>query len=282
MDKIQKALSIIRKWLFQKVFLRDHSPNKPLLFIMACHRSGTSILLSAFTEDSSSWTFGEFGKLNIQSGQKKLRLKSTEEIRNILKTYSSSFFVTKPLTEIPNAANLLQTYPNSRILWIYRDYKDVASSNLKQFGEKNGIKDIRPIHEEDKENWRSYGSSDRTTEIIQKYFSEDMKYLDAAALFWYSRNILFFEQGLEKSDRVMIIKYEDLVAHPGLFFSEIYRLMDKPYKEETIAKIHARSVGKGKSILLDKEIDDLCAQVYSNLEKAYNQQSFIRKHLESR
>jgi hypothetical protein len=38
---------------------------------------------------------------------------------------------------------------------MFRNYESVASSNLKVFGINNGINDLKPIINDDKNNWRS-------------------------------------------------------------------------------------------------------------------------------
>ena len=73
-NKITKGLKLIKKSFYQNIILRNRSSDKPIILIMACHRSGTSILLSAFQKDMASKTFGEFGILHIQAGPKILRL----------------------------------------------------------------------------------------------------------------------------------------------------------------------------------------------------------------
>jgi hypothetical protein len=276
--KISKGITLIKKSLYQKLFLRNCNIDKPILLIMACHRSGTSIVLSAFDKDKTSKTFGEFGILNIQTGPETLRLKALDKVKEILNKYRNDYFVLKPLAEIPNALNLLNAFPKSYIIWIYRDYKDVSSSNLKQFGKRNGIDDLRPIVEKDQKNWRSFGASENTVSLISNHFSNEMDELDAAAWFWYSRNISFIEQDLHNHQRVIIIKYEDLVKDPESSFIAICAKANINYKPSLISDIHARAVGKGKSIALSETVNNHCRELYQKLEEAYFNQAHTKNN----
>ena len=86
----------------------------------------------------------------------------------------------KPIVESQNATKLLEYFPKSKEIYIYRNFKDIAASNLSKFGNDSGIKDLVNIVENNCKNWRAENVSDSARNIIQKYFSYKMNPYDAA------------------------------------------------------------------------------------------------------
>jgi hypothetical protein len=147
----------------------------------------------------------------------------------------------------------------------------VASSNLRLFGIKNGINDLRPIVENQPDNWRAEKVSDNTRKIILKYFSENMNPYDAAVLFWLARNHPLFELGLDKNPDVRVLRYEDLIMSPVESVSDIYGYLGQNFPGNKIIKeIHSYSIKKGRDIELSPEIDQLAHELLDRLDKAYH------------
>jgi hypothetical protein len=93
---------------------------------------------------------------------------------------------------------------------------------------------------------------------------------DAAALFWYTRNLFFFEQGLERHPRVRTCRYDELVRSPRETMQEIYHFIEEPFPgEEILEEIHDSSVGKGRDVPLSAEVRALCDEIWGRLEEAH-------------
>ena len=166
--------------------------------------------------------------------------------------------------------SILDYFKNSYVLWVYRDYKDVASSNLKKFGLVNGINNLRPIINAEPHNWRSEGVSEEEKDLVFRYFSEDMKPHDAAVLFWYLRNNLFFRLKLDENPRVIMCKYEHLIENPKTVLARIYKICDQQFPGERISKeIHSKSIKKGKDIDISPEIDLVANELLMKLDEAF-------------
>jgi hypothetical protein len=188
---------------------------------------------------------------------------------------NAPFIVAKPLVESQNTPELLHYFENSAAVWTFRNYKAVALSNVNKFGAQNGIKDIRPIARHEANNWRSEKASEHIQETILKYFSEDMNPYDAAVLFWYARNSLFFDLELDKHPRVLMCFYEDLVLDPDKYVRTIYQKVGQVYPQHKItAEVHAHSRKKGKEIELSPEIERLAQGLQEKLEQSYRVKMF--------
>jgi len=253
------------KHIYQMLAFRQ-SDKKNIIFIVSCQRSGTTMIARIFERDYRTKVYTELSEVFSD----KLRLKPFNVVKEIINKNKAPLIVLKPLLDTQKSLEMLEYFDNSKILWIFRHYKDVALSNIKRFGIQNGIKDLIPIVKNDIQDWRAENVSEYTRKIILKYFSNDMNPYDAAALFWFVRNRLFFELQLDTNPSVMMCKYEDLVTNPVSVMSDIYRFigMDFPGKR-IITEVHCKSKGKGKWLELSLEIESVCEKLWNRLNKAY-------------
>lgn len=258
----------LAKRFFQR-FVKRRPTDKKIMFIMGCQRSGTSLLTRVFVRDKNAVVFREASALSSNDPHK-LRLNPLGELKRRFDRLNCDLIVAKPLVESQNAGELLSYFPNGHVLWAYRHYQDVAASSLKAFGVGVGVSDIRPFLSNDQTNWRSQNASQETRTIIATHFSEEMNPNDAAALFWYARNRLLFDQNLQDHPRVTLLRYEDFAQSPGESLEKIYRFLGQTYPGKGMLKeVHAKSVKKGKDVALSPEVDALCQELYGRLENAY-------------
>ncbi len=158
--KILRKLFLQEKKIYQQIrsYLDSaYVGHRKTLSIVGCQRSGTSVMQRVFERDLNVKIYGERSRLSSIEG---IRLNPLNTVVEEIQKDKAQFIVLKPLVESQNVLTLLDTFPNSKALWLFRDYKDVANSNLKTFGIKNGIHDIRPIVENQPDNWRSERVSD--------------------------------------------------------------------------------------------------------------------------
>ena len=97
-----------------------------------------------------------------------------------------------------------------------------------------------------------------------------MKANDAAVLFWYARNSLFFEQGLQQSKDVILCKYADLVSHPAEVVKKLYERLGQVYPGPSVHKrVHPRSLKRGQALELSPDIDRLASDLLKKLDSIY-------------
>jgi len=269
--KTQKIFQRNRKKIYQSVISKK--VQKSILFIAGCQRSGTSMLVNILERDLNTRCFHEFSEL-ASNDIEGIRLNALDLVKKEFSRVRAPFIVTKPLVESQNLPELLDYFSNSTALWMFRNYKGVAASNLKRFGVDNGIKDLRPIVNNEPGNWRSEMVSGHVRETISKFFSDDMNPYDAAVLFWFARNSIFFDLELDKNPKVMMCSYEDFVLDPEKYVRNIYRWAGQTYPGMNITTdVHSNSMKKGKGIELSPEIEQLAIDLNHKLEAAYRSQT---------
>jgi hypothetical protein len=243
---------------------------KALLFILGCQRSGTTLMTRIFERDWDAWVFHESSRLSSDDAEHRMRLNELAKVKAVLASANYPLLVAKPLVESQQARRLLEYFPHARVLWLYRHYHDVVASDLNRFGLHNGIRNLRPIVERDQTNWRAQNVDAATRSTIEMHFRDDMNPYDAAALFWFCRNMHYLEGRLDDasvSDRVMLLRYEELVQNPEDVMRRVYRFVGRPFPGPgAIGQVHDRSVAKGHGIPLSPEIAALCKSLLDRLD----------------
>ena len=262
----RKTLLLFKDFLS---LIRSKCYDKKILFILGCQRSGTTMLTEIFERDLNAKVFGEFSELS-SIDKKRIRLNPLEDIATCFNNINYNFIVLKPIVESQRANILLNYFNEAKVLWIYRNYKSVISSNLKKFGEFNGFKDILPVVADDQKDWRSEMVNVKTRNIFLQHYNSGISKNDASGLFWWLRNRIYFDLGLDKNPGSMILKYEELVKNPNIVMRRVYdRLgIDFP-RTKIISKVHSKSINKGDKIELNPKIEILLKKLNSQLDLVY-------------
>lgn len=236
------------------------------LLIVGCQRSGTSLLLRLFDDDDTTVVFGERSRL-FSDAPGNRRMVDRADAVEVISSQRARLVVVKPLVESHRTIELLDALPNARAIWLYRDYRDVARSNLRAFGDTNGSSDLAPIVARDFDNWRALGIAPATLDRFDR-LSGEVSEIEAAALFWWVRNNILFDTGLSRDDRVAICRYTTLVADPVRVRDELYefaghRAPTAPPRQ----MVHQSSVGHGADVELSKPIRAACEELLKRLDQ---------------
>lgn len=246
---------------------------KTILFIVGCQRSGTNLMERIFEHDLNTKVYPENSKLTVRDKPKRLRLNSLESVKVVLDKDRAALVVLKPLVESQNTLNLLDYFTGSKALWLYRRYKGVAHSHVEKWGGENSINDLRAIVERQPNNWRCENVSEELRDIVLEHFSDDMADYDAAALYWFVRNNLFFDLRLDRNPRVMICKYEDLAENPALITKTIYQFLGHEFPgNHIVSEVHQNSIKKGEDIQLSPNLEKRCTGLMERLDAEWKKQ----------
>lgn len=272
-DKIRTRLRQRAKHLGLRISSAEPA-DRPLLHIIGCQRSGTTMLTELLDRDRRIRVFGELGEL-FDDVPRHHRLRDPDFVRRRLERSGAALNVVKPLVESHRCGELVDLEDGAVAIWMYRHYCDVAASNLRRFGIRNGIDNLRPIVEQ-RDDWRNAGLSDETRSLVASLFDEGMPPMDAAALFWYCRNSLWFEQDLAADDRVRTCQYEQLVTDPPAMTRALYRWVGLSLPSTiTTAFVHAASVGKGRGDQIGSDVRSVCDVMWDRLVASDRERSLL-------
>jgi hypothetical protein len=260
---VSKRIRLASKHIYQNIRWRAQEQPR-VLFIVGCQRSGTTMMLRLLDADFNCRGFNDFSELTSADG---VRWNPLPEVATVINRVPAPLVVAKALVETQNVRKFLDYFPFSKALFMYRRrYTDVAASDMAKFGARNGVDNLRPIAAGDPHNWRSEGASRSVQELVARHWSADMNPHDAAALFWYARNQLFFDLELANHPAVMLCQYEYLTQHPAAFMRRIYDCVgiDSPGVLKTAEEV--RPPGKEKVLELSREVRLLCEQLQARLD----------------
>ncbi len=256
------------KAALHKLGLPRYDGRPTVVLILGIQRSGTSLMYWVFERDLGVRVYREASELSSLDEVEHIRLNPVPDVQRQINSHRLPLVVLKPLVESQRAHELMAAFPGSKVLWAYRHYQDVAASNLKAFGPENGKSDLQPLLRDDVTNWRSQHSSAETRATIRRFYAPDMNPYDAAALFWWARMQLYFEQRLDQNPYVLLSRYEDLVTNPARTMRRTYAFLGRAYPGDHIVKdVNAQSVGKGRVTKLSPAVDELCGAMLARLDR---------------
>ncbi|MEX2123290.1 MAG: hypothetical protein WD795_05325 [Woeseia sp.] len=239
----------------------NYAPDARVLYILGAQRSGTTLLLDCLEKSAEFDVLGE-----SSSAMQNFRIRSDEEIKEIITSSKHKVVVFKPLTDSHRAREFLDLAPNSCAIWAFRRVEDRANSAVAKFGDHN-LQVLRELAEgEGFDRWQAQGLSDENLALIRGFDLDEMKPEAASALFWYIRNSLYFSNGLDRLDTVLPLAYEDLASEPEAIMRGVCRFAGGQFTEKMVRDVHAKSIGRRESKLPER-IQDLCTPMYEQLHQ---------------
>lgn len=256
----------LRKRAFQYARYRPGAP-KPALFVVGCQRSGTSLMHHLLRLDWHTVTYDEESPLSAGDPVEGLRWAPLDQVARRFAADRAALVVAKPLVESQNLDRLLEALPGSRALWMYRDVGAVARSNVKYFAPGTSHRDLQPILAGDQTNWRAERLGPGARELVRRLYRPDLAAEDAAALFWYARNSLLFDRGLDNDPRVRACRYEDLLADPSGVMRAVYAHIGRPWPgDRIVADVEPAPARPAGPPGLDPAIGEACAGLLARLD----------------
>jgi hypothetical protein len=255
----------LQKRAFQLLNRRSLRGQQQVALILGCQRSGTTLMLDIFEEDLRTATFPEVSVLSRPIGGR-LRLRPIPEIKRHVERLPVPLVVLKPIVESQNALHLLEGIENSHVIWMYRRYDSVAVSDLALFGTGNGVRNVRLLLSNEPPNWRAEFVPPATRTVLERFYVPDMPPHDAASLFWWARNSLFFDRGLDRRADVFLCAYEDLVSDPDVMMRAIYDFLVVEFPARHITKrVHGDARNRGDSALISPDVRAICEELLAKL-----------------
>jgi hypothetical protein len=129
---------------------------------------------------------------------------------------------------------------------------------------------IRRISEEqwDELNWRGERLSQESRDEIKRLFREDLSDHEGAVLVWVLRNRFFFELRLQEDERVLLVKYEELVTHPDTLFPWVFEFIGIPFEPTYVSEVKATSIRKEVCPHICPEIRTVADRMMARLDEA--------------
>ena len=153
-----------------------------------------------------------------------------------------------------------------KAVWMLRHYRGVARSNVSRFGMDNPYRDLQPIRSRDALDWRYRGATEETWETVTALLNRRLTPFDAAALFWWTRNQLYFDQRLWEDDRIRILRYERACNQPDEVIRSLSAHIGVALPLGSIASRVRAQPSRPETRDLDPDVERLCRKLWDSFE----------------
>jgi hypothetical protein len=250
---IFKFLVAAKRIIHTLVFRNNKSEKRRLILVVGVQRSGTNMIMEVF---SRGFQYDSFSDSDSQFFDN-CEFRPTNEVIKRSSSVLAPIIALKPMMETYKLNEMLQEFPNCQGIWVYRCMADVVNSHVAQWaGMPDSLRRIKA--DRDWNDWRAKGISDDSYKIIGEFSDENLTNETACAIFWYVRNIQFFEKEYYKDNRVFLLPYEKFVVEPELRFSKLFVSMKLPFTPFMTKHIHKQSLSKKEEPKVNPEIRKLC------------------------
>jgi hypothetical protein len=264
LDPFDRLPAAIRRARWRRS--HDHRPAAVPVFLVGVQRSGTNMLTRGLERAPEVEVHNE----NDREAFSRFRLRSAPVIRDIVVGSKHAFVLFKPLCDSHRTPELLDglgTPSPGRAIWAYRAFQGRVRSSVAKFGDSNR-RALHRISEGKAEGlWQAGGLSDDSLELIRSFDYDRMSPESASALFWFVRNRLYFDLGLDERPDVTLASYEAMVSQPEHAMRSLCAFLDLPFRSDLVAGIEPRHPG-AQTVDIDPVIEARCVDLEAALDEA--------------
>ncbi len=229
-------------------------------------RSGTNLLMDVLEASAATQVFHETDPRAFE----RFEMRDIAVIQQLAQQCPAPVFVIKALCELDRIKLLMDTFAPAKAVWVVRDWRDSVSSAIKSFG--NFVPQWSRLAHGDANDWRGRGMSAATRELLAALYHPDASEAEGAAIMWFYRNVLFFEQQLAVDPRVRMVFYEDLVQHPRREVVAVYDFLGlQGFNQRVAGRIHARSVKHRSPPDIAPAVAALCDELLARFRAQFRQ-----------
>lgn len=260
-----------RAWALVKRLTRSIFQARPderhVVLIFGCQRSGTTMIQQSFLD--RSWRvliLEEHDRRLVEPGPEGETWQEYSTVLGRIRRLPFEVVAAKPLAESASATKLMDAAGAVKAVWMLRHYSEVARSNVSRFGMDNPHRDLQPIRSRNATDWRYKGMTEETWKTITALLDRELTSLDAAALFWWTRNQLYFDQRLWEDDRIRILRYERACNQPHEVIRSLSDHIGLALPVSSIARRVRERPFPPDRIALDPDIERLCKTMWGKFE----------------
>jgi hypothetical protein len=262
LNPIERARARAQKARWRKT--HDHRPNAVPVFLVGAQRSGTNMVVRGLERSPEFEVHNE----NDRAAFVRFRLRPLPEIRRIVEASPHAFVLFKPLCDSHRVVELLEdlgTPSPGKAIWVYRSYEGRVRSSVAKFGDAN-LRALRRIAADGGSwMWQAGGLSPERLELVRRFDLGAMDPASASALFWFLRNSLYFDLGLDEREDVILVSYDATVADPERAMGDLASFLGIPYTPALAAHIELRATAGGR-VELDPRVRSLCEDLLARLD----------------
>jgi hypothetical protein len=212
LDPWARAKGALASWQWRRHHQVPPGTARPV-FLVGVQRSGTNMIVRGVETSPEVEVRNE----NDRAAFERYRIRDDDVIRSIVLRSRHQLVLFKPLCDSHRVLEFLDglhvpTPP--RAIWAYRAVDGRVRSAVAKFGDANRRVLAEIARGVGLQRWQAQGLSPESLELIARYDYDQLTAESASALFWYVRNSLFFELGLDRRHDVLLTSYEGFMRDP--------------------------------------------------------------------
>jgi hypothetical protein len=266
LNPLQRASRAVAGWRWRQAH-QARPGAATAVFVVGLQRSGTNMLVRGLERDPRFQVYNE----NHRAAFNRFRLRPDPVIRQLVERSRHPYVLFKPLCDSHRTADLLDglgLHPDPLAMWAYRSVDGRARSAVAKFGDTN----LRMLRElaagGGQDRWEAQRLSSDSLQLISSLDWARRTPHDAAALFWYVRNRLYFELGLAERPDVLLVSYDAMLADPQAEMGRICGFLDLPFDRRLVAHVEGRRGGGEARLELHPRIRERCDELVAQLDAA--------------
>lgn len=272
LGEFSRSLLVMRKNLMQMMNAKRNKAQQQVAFVAGVQRSGTNMMMDVLERSYETDVYHERDPRAFDNYQ----MRDFSVIHGLLQHSNAPCFIVKSLCELHDLTQIMNAFGEVserpvKTVWVNRHYNDVVNSMLVSFN--NQAAQVKRIaHNRTSDGWLSGGLSDETFDLLKTLVHEDISDASAAALIWYFRGVLFFEQGFDNDPRVQLVQYETLVTEPQAEFARVFDFFGIDYSQRVSCKVFGSSVRRRNPPEIDEAVIELCEGLMKRFDVVAQQQ----------
>jgi len=259
LNGLMKAGESIRREVWQRID-NPTGAARPA-FLIGCGRSGTSMLVHQLNKSMRIELYNEDNPAAFE----RWRLKELSVIDRLIAESHARVILFKPILDTYRARTLMAKYLDARFIFTFRHFDDVINSSLKRFGRMNRINHINSWIQDDFSEFKLEPPPNVSRTAIQELWRPGLSPEDGAALYWLFYNRLYYDLDLDKSERVMLMRYESVVSDPVRHFKALSEFLGLPYEPVLAEGVFSSSIRRESAPEIDLAIRKACEALWLRL-----------------
>ena len=262
---VRRNFVAVKPYLQKTIHSDNANGEKQVTFLSGFARSGTNMVMEVFEWTLKTEVFRE----------RDPRLYDNFELcdeATILRQVAASparYVIVKAVLDGHRLAGLMDLFPGSGAMWMYRHYDDCVNSILQHWpGHRNGIDEIVESGP-DAAGWRGRNMTDETLAQLRAEYEPGWNDATCNAWFWYLRHQSFYDQDFDTSPRAVLVRYESLVTEPLRVIGPLADLAGVKMTSLMASVPHARSVRKKPAADIAPKVRERCEAMLARLDATW-------------
>lgn len=234
-------------------------------FVVGCQRSGTTLMIDLLDRSPDVEAHGE-GSPQAMRGY---RLVSVDRLRDLIGTSPRPVVAFKPICDSQWTDVLLAEIDGSRAIWLYRNWWEVARSATRAWP-GHFVETAARFRAGDESwlEWRTERVDTATRDGFARLLEHAQDDFTAAAAFWWLRNRLPFDLGLDRHpELVWPVRYRRLVTTPDVVLRRLFGRLGLSLDPAIAADVHANSTRGGPPAGVPAPLADACDELLEALDR---------------